>query len=168
MERIADFRNVIPDLDAAKNMFDSIAILEKSLAVKRAKFEKRVAEMTAALDEEMADECSSLDSLKNQLAVFIESHPAHFENPRKIKTSCGSFGLETVSAVEITDAKELIAHLLEQGYDDALKVVHTPFKPAIMQRIKAGETIPGCRLLAGDTVVIKVNRTFLREEDDAH
>jgi len=165
MERLSDLRTTIADLDLAKETFGRIAIFEKALAVKRARFEKRVAELTAALDLEMLPERDQLDVLKTELSNFILSQREIFKSPRKIKTVCGSFGLETVKSVEITDHNKLFDTLFKRGYDDSFKTVYTPLKPAIKQRLDAGERIPGCKLSSGDTVVIKVNKAFLKEDN---
>lgn len=164
MHRIADARPAIQSLDDAIQVHTRIAMAQIRVAVARARAEKAVADLKARLAESTLGDSSEIATMGEQLAAWILANKPLFEKRRKVQTDFGSFGLQTVSDLLIADEPALIEHILEQGYDDCLKVARTPVKAAIRARIEAGEQMPGCAVRSGDTAVYAVTRSIIDGE----
>lgn len=143
--KLADTRTMT--IDDARNVFADIARLEIDIAKRRAMAEKRIADLKAQFDAEISPQAAVRDGLAQRLTQFILANPALFKKPRSVQTDFGRFGRLTVSNIEIDDSDTMVAWALEQGYDDIVKTVRSPVRPAIAARIRAGETIPGARLV---------------------
>jgi hypothetical protein len=164
MQRLADLRNNIESLGEAIQVADDLARLTISLAVDKARAEKQIADLKARHGERTADARAKADALNERLTAFVIAHKDLFpEKRRKVVTELCSFGLQAVTELEITDQPVLLEHLLEQGYDDCLKVVRSPVKTAITARILGGESIPGAHVRSGDTAVYKVKPALVDE-----
>jgi hypothetical protein len=161
MERLADLRPVPLSLDDATAIFNRLAERTLVLEARNASFEKRVARLKAQHEESCSKLVSDIDDHALALTSFIETNRGLFNDPRKVKTSLGSFGLQTVSELKITDEDLLVQHLLGSGYDDCYEVVRKPIKAPVKARIKTGETIPGAIVVEGDTAVYKVDRALI-------
>ena len=161
MERVADLRTAIQDLDVAKGVFKEIALLSIALAKKDAVFENRIAKLKAEHEEETRFERVHVGAYGDLLAHFIEQHKNLFADPRKIKTSMGSFGLQAVSELAIDQPDRIEQYLLDAGYEDCYETVRKLIKPAIKKRIEAGEKMPGAKIVSGDTAVYKVDKTLI-------
>jgi len=164
MNRIADARPVIASVADAIRVHADLAQVEIRMAVAAARTEKAVAELKAKHMERIQSDSARAGELREVLAGWIMANKPVFAAKRKIVTDFGSFGLQSVSELQIADEPALVEHLLEQGYEDCLKVVRTPIKPAIKARIEAGETMPGCHIRDGDTAVYKVSKTIIEDE----
>ena len=134
------------------------------MAVAGARAEKAIADLKVRHMERIQSDNDRAAELRDTLAGWILANKPLFAAKRKVVTDFGSFGLQTVSELQITNDSVLIEYLLEQGYEDCLKVVRTPIKPAIKSRIDAGETMPGCHVRSGDTAVYKVSRAIIADE----
>lgn len=161
MDRLADLRQEPQTMQEAIGLFNLIAQRTIMRAALDAAFEKRVAKIkaeheanTAALSAGIAD-----DGLI--LAQFIESHQDAFQKPRKVQTSFGSFGLQTVSELLMTDPQKVEDNVVEACYEDCFERIIKLIKPAIKKRIEAGEKIPGARIVSGDTAVFKVEKSLI-------
>jgi len=163
MNRIADLRTPITGIDEADRVFADLALASKRLAVEDARFERDDAARKIAYEQRTADLRGRVGEIKARLAAFINANLPLFAKPRKRKTAMGEYGLRTVTTLEITDEAALFDALMDLGYDDCMETVRTPVKPAIRDRLKAGETIPGCSLNRGDTAVCKVSKALLDE-----
>lgn len=163
MQRIADLRPRIDNLDEADVIFRDLVQIETRLAVEKARLNKTLVDAKARHDTRTQDLRDQSQSLRGRLAAFIDSARHLFVKPRKRRTEFGAYGLQTVNAVDITDEPALMLALLERGYEDCYAVVRTPIKAAILARIDSGETLPGVRRLEGDTAVIKPDPALLKE-----
>lgn len=148
-------------LDDATAIFNRLAERTLALESRNAVLEKRIARLKAQHEESCASLVSDIEDHSSALTAFIETHRDLFSDPRKIKTSLGSFGLQTVSELKITDADQLLQYLMDKGYDDCFEVVRTPVKTSVKARIKTGEIIPGAVVNEGDTAVYKVSKALI-------
>lgn len=162
-ERIADLRSGVQTIAAAKTFFDEIAQRTLKLAALDAAFEKRVAKLKAEHNAATCDDRALLGAGGNILAGFIDLHKDLFQEPRKIKTSLGSFGLQAVSELVIECAERVKTRVLENGYDDCFEQVFKLIKPALKKRIEAGEKFPGAKIVSGDVAVYKVDKSLVDE-----
>jgi hypothetical protein len=163
MNRIADLRSTIKTLSEADACFREFALLTKSLAVADAKHELRVAGLAAAHVERTAAERQQLEAGRAAIAAFVDNNRALFEKPRTRKNDQGEYGLRTATELCITDQDALLEALMDRGYDTCMEVVRKPVKSAIRDRLNDGETLPGCTVNTGDTVVCKVSKALLDE-----
>ena len=166
MKRIADLRPVIKDLDEAKQIMAEIAQLECQIAYADALLEKQVVAAKERHGERVDPHLERLNQVHNSLKNFIMNNRQLFKKPRKIATEFGSFGLQDVSELIVSNEETLIEHCLEQGYTECVKTVQKPVKSEIKKRLKDGEQIPGCSLVEGDTAVYKVAKALIDEATD--
>jgi len=161
MERVADLRMDIHNLDQARRVFDDVALLTITLAKKDASFENRIAKLKAEHETETHDEHALLAAGCDMLARFIEQHKDLFADPRKVKTSMGSFGLQAVSELVIENQVRLERYLVENKIEDCFELAFQTIKTAIRKRLEVGEKIPGAKIVSGDTAVYKVDKTLI-------
>ena len=161
MERVADLRMDIHDLDEARRCFDEIALRTISLAKQDAAFEKRVAKLKLEHADATRDERVITGTGTDLLARFIEQHKDLFADPRKVKTSMGSFGLQAVSELVIENQVRLERYLVENKIEDCFELAFRTIKTAIRKRLEVGEKIPGARIVSGDTAVYKVDKALV-------
>lgn len=161
MERVADLRMDINNLDQARRVFDDVALLTIALAKKDAAFENRIAKLKAEHESETRDDRALLVAGEDMLARFIEQHKDLFADPRKVKTSMGSFGLQAVSELVIDNPVILGRYLVKNKIKDCFELAFQTIKKAIRKRLEAGEKMPGARIVSGDTAVYKVDKTLV-------
>ena len=164
MKRIGDMRGGdLRTMVDAENVMQEIAHLECEMAHSKAVMDKTV----QFARERHADRVAPLEPKRDQLVAalrrFIESNTELFEEPRKHVTDFGQFGLQKVTEVEFTNKEAAMLTLNEPEFEDCVKVVRTPIKSRIKDRLEEGEEIPGCYLKTGDTVVYKVAKSKLDE-----
>ncbi len=162
-QRIRDLRPVINNIEEADQVMAEIARLECNIAVIEARAEKRIAAIKhdTALDTEQST--ALLKSLKSAMGSFIEANRVLFEKPRKRKTPSGTYGLQKVTELVISNAEELIEEIMDRGYDNCIKIVRTPVKPAILQRMEDGEKFRCCSIFSGDAAVCKVTPAIIKD-----
>lgn len=166
-ERIKDLRATIATLEQAKTTFNELAALELEIAKADAAFEHKVAKLKAAHAEALAGKIELHDSLAECLVAFIAANKGLFANPRKVKTDLGTFGLQTVTDLLVSDEKALIEAIDRLGYTECIKESRSPVKKLLADRIIAGEKFPGCQIRTGDTAVYSVKKALVdqaREE----
>jgi hypothetical protein len=163
MNRLADMRPGIANLDQAKTAFQEIAQLTCRLEHQKARVERQIADIKAKLAEISETDASNLHKLEVALTAFIQSHQDMFVHPRKIVTDFGSFGLQAVNEIVIEDQAKALAFLINNSLTDCYKMSPTLVKTAIKARFEAGQSIPGCTLKTGDTAVYKVAKTLVDE-----
>lgn len=161
MERVADLRMDIHDLDQARRVFDDVALLTIALAKKDAAFENRIAKLKAEHVSATCADRSLMLAGGDLLARFIEQHKDQFADPRKVKTSMGSFGLQAVSELVIENQVRLERYLVENKIEDCFELAFRTIKTAIRKRLEAGDKMPGARIVSGDTAVYKVDKTLV-------
>jgi hypothetical protein len=160
-QRLADLRNDIATMEEAKQVFDDVAYLTIKLAAQDAALEKRIAKIKTDHESETADDRALMADGGAILARFIEQHKDLFQDPRKVKTSLGSFGLQTVCELAIDNPEALEKFLVKAKLEDCFELAFRLVKIAIRKRLEAGEKIPGARLNQGDTAVYKVEKTLV-------
>jgi hypothetical protein len=163
MNRLKDLRTSITSLDQAKIAFAVLAHLELQLAKADAQFEARIAKLKKEHHEKTLPEMQTHQRAAEDLTAYIETHPDEFKNPRKIKIDMGTFGLQTVTEVEITDAVACLRHVAAAKLADCFKEEPKLLKAGLQAHLTAGETLPGCSLKTGDTAVYKVSKVLLDE-----
>lgn len=163
MNRLADLRPGITDLDQAKNAMQEIAQTTCRLKYQKARVEKQITDIKAKLAEMQAADVAKLQETEKALSVFIAGHPSLFQKPRKVVTEFGSFGLQETTEVIIEDESRLMKHVIVNEFYDCFETVRTLIKKALRTRLEAKETLPGCVLKTGDTAVYKVAKTLVDE-----
>ena len=163
MNRLKDLRIKIRDMAEAKTAFGDLAQAELALAKADAQFEARIARQKKEHQEKTLDLMLMHQAVAEGLTVYIETHTDEFIDPRKIKTDMGTFGLQTVTEVEITDEPALMKCLIAERLEDCFKVSTRPVKSGIEAMLKNGRALPGCALKTGDTAVYKVSKVLLDE-----
>jgi phage host-nuclease inhibitor protein Gam len=142
-------------------LFDSLARSEISLAAKDAKFEKRIADIKAAYSAETDELRSTIAEQAKALAAYIMCHQDAFVDPRKVKSSFGTFGLQAVNSVEVTDEEACIASVLRRKLDNCYKQTTKLLRDGLRKELEAGTNIPGCKLNDGDTATYSVDKTLI-------
>lgn len=163
MNRLADARPTLASLDEAKQSMAAIARLECEIAQSAALAEKQI----VAAKGHHAARVVQKEEIRHEhelaLTGFILANKTLFKKPRKITTEFGSFGLQTVTDLVVTNEETAVQACLERGYEDCLKIVRTILKKAAQVRLDAGESIPGLQIRTGDTAVYKVAKALLDE-----
>lgn len=163
--RIDDLRSDLCSLDDARAHFDQLARRVIALRAKDAACEKRIAEIKAKHNADADPLRAEIDSMAEQLSSFVSNHKELFKSPRKIKTSLGNFGMQTVSELVVDNLEPLCVFLMEKGYTESFKTVTIIKATAIRTRIDDGEKIPYCHVKSGDTAVYTVTKTLLEESE---
>ncbi len=164
--RIADLRSELITIENARAHFNDLARRIIAMRAADATHEKRIAEHKARHDNATAPDRQKIAEMEESLSAYINDHRELFKSPRKIKTTLGTFGLQKVSELVITNEDTLRSDLLEKGYDDCIETVYKLQKPAIKTRVESGEKLPGCHVKTGDTAVYKVPKTIQEPPDD--
>ena len=162
--RLADLRTKLESIDDAVAALKQAALFKREINVQEAIAKRRKTKIDAELAEKTAAMRKHLDDYLEHIKTFILANTALFKKPRKRSTEFGDFGLQASTQVVISDEHALIEHLQEQGYDDCVKVVRKPQKPAIKKRLKAGEQMPGVSLVTGDCAFAEPAKDFVNPE----
>lgn len=157
--KLADTRTMT--IEGAKQCIEQIAHAECRIASKRARYEKAIAAAKSRFEEETAGDQEIIAARSSQLTQFILSHPDEFRKPRAVKTEFGSFGLRSVSNVDIWNQEQLLQWALDNGYTDIVRTTHTLVKPAIRARLDADEIVPGASVAAGEEAFYKIDKALL-------
>ena len=163
MLRLADLRSTLRTLEDAKGAFNDLARLEIELARADAGFEARIAAAKTAHDDKTAAQRAEHQALAKELSAFIKGNQGLFQDPRKIETNFGSFGLQRASELKVTDEEAALAACRERRLSDCYKTVTKLVLTALRKRLDKGEVIPGAAVLDGDTAVYRVAKTLLDE-----
>ena len=163
MKRIADARINIQSIEDAAAVMEHIATIACEVAAEEARAEKKIVAIKSDLTARTAAAREDLQSLEQQLSEFILANKPLFQKPRRHKTNFGEFGLQTSTELTITNDDLLREHLMTQGYHDCMKVVRSILKGKVVERIDAGEDMPGAQIRTGDTAVYKVSKALLAE-----
>lgn len=164
MKRIGDLRDGIATVSEASVVMASIAEVECQIALQMALTEKRIQALKAEHDRRIGPHKTEAERLGKRLKEFIEEHRELFRDPRKVKTESGSYGLQTVSEVVVTDEPLCIATVVNKEMLDCYKMSTALVKQGLKTRLESGQTVPGAMLKAGDTAVYKVAKSLI---DDA-
>jgi len=157
MKRIGDGRDSIDTREEAEALMEEIAHAECETAYSEAFRDREIMRSKRRHEKRNAKHVARLSLLVPMLRDFIAGNKRLFKSPRKIVTAFGSFGLQKVEEVVITDELACVNALEKRGLHDCLKVVRTPIKSELKKLLKAKKKIPGCRLKTGDTAVYKTD-----------
>ena len=118
-----------------------------------AAWKKKIADLTLRQDEELAPLIANYNELLEELTAYLTANESRFANPRFRKVPhVGKYGFRNVPAkADVTDDEAFIGYALENGYEDLFRVKRTPDKAAALARLKAGEKIPGAKLVPAST-----------------
>ena len=162
MTRLADTRKTATIQEAEEQMSNIRRLTcERDVIIARA--EKRIAKISndaqmasAPIDEELVNCCK-------RLSDFILQNKHLFKTKRAHKTADGKFGLRKATKLIVSDNDTLLQFIMENGYDDCVKVTRSLNKPAITKRIKAKCNLPGTILQTGDIAFCEVNKALVKE-----
>jgi phage host-nuclease inhibitor protein Gam len=157
--KLADTR--LMTLEGAKQCLEQIAHAECRIASKRARYEKTIAAAKSRCEAETADDTRHIQDREQLLTAFILGHAELFTKPRAVKTEFGSFGLRTVSNVEVYDEEALLQLAADNGYGDVVETVRRLRKDAVRKRLEAGEDLPGARVSRGEEAFYKIDKSLL-------
>lgn len=162
--RLSDTRDVatIQDAEALMSRIRA-ATCERDIIIARA--EKRIAAITAESIAATAPLDEQIEAAEQRLAGYILGHRDQFVKPRTHRNPDGEFGLRTATRLEITDEDALIEHILDNGYDDCIKIKRSLVKAAITKRLEK-EKLLGARLDTGEIAFCKVNSALVKQEVD--
>jgi len=162
---LADSRGAIRTLDDARAAMSEIRRLTCQREIIVARFEKRIAALTAEAAETAAPVEGELTRELRRLENWIVANRHQFAPPnkRKLKTPDGEFGLQTTTRLGIDDFNAVLDYLMDKGCDDCIKVTQKLKSTEILKRIDAGERIPGARRDSGEIALCRVNRALVKE-----
>ena len=147
----------------ADDLYLRIARLKAGLDKVTAAHKAKIADLELAHKNRIAADVAEKAALEAELAAYILANPGRFQKPRKRPVGLiGTYGITTDPAyVEVLDKEALVDYALEQGYDDLYQVERTVCKDAVLRRIRAGEEIPGARVVeAGDVAKLSFRKGY--------
>ena len=150
-------------VEEADALFLDLARHKAAVEREAAKYKQRLAELEAAHRAKIVLDVAAVEVMERELGAYIRANPARFLKPRKHQVGqIGSYGITTDPAVvKIEDKAAFVAFALEQGYDDLYQVERTVCKDAVLRRIRAGEEIPGARVIeAGDVAKLSFRKGY--------
>lgn len=164
MNRLADLRTTIINLDNAKETFNALERAELELEKADAAVEARIAALKQQHAERTAEQREQHAALAQQLRSFIETRRDLFREPRKVSTDLGTFGLQHVTDLVVTDEAAALLHVQARKLGDCFKSVTKLVLLALRKRLDKGEAIPGCAIRSGDTAVYRVAKALVEQE----
>lgn len=159
MAVIIDPRNTT--MDDAVAMFAEYARLAKAVARRKAVSEDRIAKEKAKTEATNAPDEARMKELEGAIGRFVLANRTDFVRPKQRPTDFGKFGLQHSTRIEVQDVETVLTHARDQGYTDMINVKETLNRAALKRRLDAGENIPGAARLAGDIVVLNVDKQYL-------
>lgn len=157
--KLADTRTMT--IDDTRRTLEALAHCQCTIASREARAEARIAAIKSACAAELAETRSAQAQYEAVLTAYILAHPDQFQRPRTVRTEFGEFGLRRVSNIEISDPDAAVQFVLDRGYPDCVETMHRLQKPALRERIKSGEAIPGCELRTGEEAFYKIDKAML-------
>ena len=162
---LADSRDSIRTIDEAIAAMADIRRLTCQREVVVARYEKRIAALTAEartastpVDGQLEHECKRLER-------WILANLAQFKPPnkRKIRTPDGEFGTQTTTRLVVDDPNAVLDWMLDNDRGDCIQIIRKLKKPETLRLINSGETIPGARRDSGEIALCRVNKTLVNE-----
>ena len=125
-------------------------------------YEKKIADLKADADADVASLREVLKQDAGKLTQCIRLHGERFVKPRMRKTDYGKYGLRTVSNVEILDeASALISCKAQQI--PAVIASERLDKKALEKALTDGLTIAGVELRTGEIASYTVDKSLMEE-----
>ena len=125
------------------------AIYDKKLAAIKSEFEDKVNPLRTLMKQQAAE-----------LEAYINANPERFAKPRARKTPFGSYGLRSVSSLEITDEAAVIAIVKAKALPLYTEVIKLD-KKAVEKAICDGHSIPGAEIQSGERAFYKANKELI-------
>ena len=98
-----------------------------------------------------------------RLSSFVDANRSLFQKPRRRKTQWGTYGLTDASKAQIDDKDKAIDHCISNGWKDCLKNTITLLSKPLRDRLQAGESCPGARLMTGDVAGYTVKKEMIEK-----
>ena len=158
---LKDLREQLKTIEEADREFENLALLEIDIAKIEAACEKRIAEIKAEFARTLDGFTVMRDASVKRLASFVDANRSLFQKPRRRKTQWGTYGLTDASKAKITNKDEAIAHCISNDWNDCLKKTIKLLVKPLRDRLQAGDTCPGARLLTGDVAGYTIKKELL-------
>lgn len=148
-------------VEEADGLFADIASLEISIRKRLSQAEKRIADIKAAAEADVADDKAALKLLADKLALYVVTHKERFAKPRKRKTNWGSYGLRTATKLEILSEEEVIRISDDLGLD-LYKLSTSIDKKQVEKAIADGHDLASAaRIVTGDIASYDIEKSLL-------
>lgn len=158
---LKDLRDGLKSLEDADREFENLAMLEIDIAKIEAACEKKLAEVKAESARILDGYQVMRDASVKRLASFVDGNRSLFQKPRRRKTQWGTYGLTDASKAKVTNKDEAIKHCIANDWNDCLKKTIRLLSKPLRDRLQAGETCPGARLLTGDVAGYTVKKELM-------
>lgn len=160
--------NVLSDNRKYKAMTaaEADALLEKIVGHKieevklAAAYEKKLAAIKSEFEDKAEPIRKLMGGLALELEAYILANPERFAKPRARKTLFGSYGLRTVSSLEITDEQAVIAAARMQTLPLFTEIIKVD-KKAVEKAISEGYDVPGAEIQSGERAFYKESKELL-------
>jgi hypothetical protein len=164
-------------LDQARQAMAELVLVATELARKQARAQAKIAAAQAALEESTRDERAALAALEAELALFTQTNPALFKNPKSLKHAGATIGWERTTEIAFTDPEDFVAAMIEgeidraHAQDDAeradrlgacLKTTTKVLKKPVEEAILNGVIVPGCLRRETDQVFVRLDKKLLK------
>ena len=144
-------------------LMEQIATATIAIAKANARFEAKVKTLKDAYEAEVAGDREARAEAERQLCAWIDANPDAFQRPKSRSNAYGKYGLRSVSNLRILNAELLLAELEARGYEDCIKRVVEPIKPAVRKRLTDGEALPGTEIEVGERAYCEVSKTLVEK-----
>ncbi len=158
---LKDLRDGLKSLEEADREFENLAMLEIDIAKIEAACEKKLAEVKAEYARTLDGFTVMREASVKRLSSFVDGNRSLFQKPRRRKTQWGTYGLTDASKAQIDNKDAAIDHCESHAWNDCLKLSITLLLKPLRDRLQAGETCPGARLLTGDIAGYTVKKELL-------
>lgn len=161
--RLSDSRALrVISVEQADELFKHIAIQTVYINKVKAAYEKKIADLKAACDEQCKEPETLLQEAARMLKDYILANPERFVKPRQRVTEYGKYGLRTVSNLEITNEEDVKTACTAQGID-AVVYVEKLDKKALEKALADGAAIPGCEIRSGEIASYTVSKALTED-----
>ena len=161
--RLSDSRPLrVISVEQADELFANIAMLTVQINKVKAAYEKRIADLKAAYDEQTAGPKKLLEEAEKMLKDYILANPYRFIKPRQRQTEYGKYGLRTVANLEIINEEDVKAACAAQGIDAVIYIERLD-KKALEKALADGAAIPGCEIRSGEVASYTVTKSLLED-----
>lgn len=159
--RLNDNRAVLAmTAEEADALFQQIAETEIAAAAEAAQYEKELAAVKSRAADAQAQHAAILRPLRDRLTAYINARPERFAKPRMRKTEWGSYGLRSVTNVEIVDEMAAMISVKAQGIP-AVVMTEKLDKKALEAAISDGKAISGVEIRTGEIAKYIVTKALL-------
>jgi len=123
-------------------------------------YEKKMAALKAEFEEKAEPISKLIKANAAELEAYILANPERFLKPRARKTLFGSYGLRTVTNLEITDELAVIRLAREKALPLFTEVIKLD-KKAVEKAISEGVKIPGAEIQTGERAFYKESKELI-------